>query len=408
MRFALGFLGVCSASVLLAVSAAMNWQYGFFLGNTEFNGHILGAASAASDGLKALLPFFLFVAIKDKKFSHALAAATLWVVCIAFSMTSALGFAAHNRSDTTGARTVQMQTYTDKRQEIERLQQRLQWVPEHRPAGAVASDIQGMEQNRRWRSTSGCTDATAAASRTFCAQYHELGAELAAGREAGEIEARIAVVQSELAALPADLSATVADPQAKTISSIFGLPIEMVQIGLVILLAVLLELGSSLGFYVALGQWRFHEQRKSVVVARPRARETAQEPVTAGANDNRSSASLASPRAKPSAEPAVAATAAAAPALVAPENDVERFFKERVGLAEGGSLTATALYEDYCDWCEEHGKEPLALPTFGRQFGELGVHKAKIAGRIRYIGIKLNSAQVEDEAPADHKIAAVG
>jgi hypothetical protein len=35
---------------------------------------------------------------------------------------------------------------------------------------------------------------------------------------------------------------------------------------------------------------------------------------------------------------------------------------------------------------------PLALPTFGREFGELGVQKARIAVRVRYIGIALKSA----------------
>ena len=81
----------------------------------------------------------------------------------------------------------------------------------------------------------------------------------------------------------------------------------------------------------------------------------------------------------------------APPRLVAPENDVERFYKEKVETQDGSSLTATALYEDYCAWCEEQEKEPLALPTFGREFGELGVQKAKIAGRVRYIGIALKS-----------------
>ncbi len=77
--------------------------------------------------------------------------------------------------------------------------------------------------------------------------------------------------------------------------------------------------------------------------------------------------------------------------LVARKNDVERFYKERVETQDGSSLTATTLYEDYCAWCEEQEKEPLALPTFGREFGELGVQKAKIAGRVRYIGIALKS-----------------
>ena len=70
---------------------------------------------------------------------------------------------------------------------------------------------------------------------------------------------------------------------------------------------------------------------------------------------------------------------------------MERFYKEKIDTQDGSSLTATALYEDYCAWCEEQNKEPLALPTFGREFGELGVQKAKIAGRVRYIGIALKS-----------------
>ena len=66
LRHALGVLGVMAAGVLLAVSAAMNWQFGFSLGRTEFDGQLLGAASAAADCLKALIPFFFFAAIRNK------------------------------------------------------------------------------------------------------------------------------------------------------------------------------------------------------------------------------------------------------------------------------------------------------------------------------------------------------
>jgi len=66
-------------------------------------------------------------------------------------------------------------------------------------------------------------------------------------------------------------------------------------------------------------------------------------------------------------------------------------------------MTATELYEEYCAWCEEKEKEPLALPTFGREFGELGVQKAKLGGRVRYIGIALKSARDVEE---DKKLTA--
>ena len=77
--------------------------------------------------------------------------------------------------------------------------------------------------------------------------------------------------------------------------------------------------------------------------------------------------------------------------LVPPESDVERFFKERIDKKANSSVTSTELYEDYCAWCEELDKEPLALPIFCRQFGELGVQKARIAGKVRHIGIALRS-----------------
>ncbi len=73
-----------------------------------------------------------------------------------------------------------------------------------------------------------------------------------------------------------------------------------------------------------------------------------------------------------------------------PENDVQNFYLERIVPHEGSSLTMTDLYEDYCEWCDRHEREQLALPTFGREFSEIGVQKAKIQGRVRYIGIALN------------------
>ncbi len=51
----------------------MNWQFGYGLGRSEFDGQLLGAASAAADCFKALVPFFLFAAIRNRMWSQALA-----------------------------------------------------------------------------------------------------------------------------------------------------------------------------------------------------------------------------------------------------------------------------------------------------------------------------------------------
>jgi hypothetical protein len=377
----------------------MNWRFGFSLGRTEFDGQIYGAASAAADCMKALVPFFFFAAVRNRVWSQALASALVWVVVTAYSLTSALGHAALNRLDTAGQRTASAQTYKDHRADLARAKEQLSWVPQHRPAQTVHADIETVKNERPWVWTKECTSVTGGKGRTFCEKYHGLQAELASAEQSVALEARIADVQAKLGTANGATVMSEADPQAAVLAKLAGvlmpsIKIEDVQTALTVFIALLLEVGSAFGMYIAFSQWRLYDRhtpaaprmapvstaaaavaaKKAVAIAKPRS----------GANDNRS---------KPAAR------------LVAPETDVERFYKERIETQDGSSLTATSLYEDYCEWCEEQQREPLALPTFGREFGELGVQKAKVAGRVRYIGIALRSARELEE---DKKLPALG
>lgn len=409
MRHALGVLGVLAAGVLLAVSAAMNWRFGFSLGRTEFDGQIYGAASAAADCMKALVPFFFFAALRTKMWSQAAASALVWVVVMAYSMTSALGHAALNRLDTAGQRAATVQTYKDHRADLKRAQEQLSWIPQHRPAQAVQSQIDSVKADRAWRWTKGCTKVTGPKGRSYCQKYHGFTAELASAEQANLLEARIADTQAKLAQSDGATVMSEADPQAAVLAKLAGvfipsIKVEDVQTALTVFIALLLEVGSAFGMYVAFSQWRLYDSYapaapniapvSTAVAAEPPPKAVAITKPRSGANDNKT--------ANDTERVPVART-------LAPETDVERFYKERIETQDGSSLTATSLYEDYCGWCEEQRKEPLALPTFGREFGELGVQKARIAGRVRYIGIALKSAAelVEDKKlPALRKKAA--
>ncbi len=387
-RHALGVIGVLAAGVLLAVSAAMNWRFGFTLGRTEFDGQIYGAASAAADCLKALVPFFLFAAIRNRMWSQAIASTLVWGVVTAYSLTSALGHAALNRMETGGQRVLEVQAYKDARSNLERAKSQLAWIPQHRPAATVSSELQGLKTNRRWSLSSGCTDITTRKSRVFCQKVHALGAELASAKKAAKLEARIASIQVKLARSDGGSLATSKDPQAKVLADLSGMSIEHMQIALVVFIALLLEVGSGLGMYIAFSQWRINDR---VAPAAPAIASLAPQ------------AAPVLPAKTPASKPRASANdnktvTPAATKLVAPENDVERFYKERIETQDGSSLTATELYEDYCEWCEVQGKEPLALPSFGRGFGELGVRKERIAGRIRYIGVALKTGAGNAEA----------
>ena len=428
MRHVLGVLGVLAAGVLLAVSAAMNWRFGFSLGRTEFDGQIYGAASAAADCLKALIPFFFFAAVRNKVWSQAAASALVWVVVTAYSMTSALGHAALNRFDSTGHRAQEAQVYQDLRAELKRAEEQSGWIPQHRPYEAVQSAIDGLKTQKGWQWSNGCKDASSKTERTFCQQFHALNAELASASGAKTADARIAEIKAKLQSTEGTTVMSEADPQAKVLTELAAaffpnVKIENVQMALTIFVALLLEVGSGFGMYVAFSQWRIYDHKApaaprtaaaddntaAAAVAEP-ARTPVAVPATkprSGANDNRSlevplDAIVA--EAQPVEERPVAsvrvAEARAVPSAkrLVPESNTERFYKENVEVQDGSSVTANDLYEDYCTWCDAKNKEPSAMTSFMREFSELGVKKEKIAGRVRYIGIALKSDLALEEA----------
>ena len=388
IRHALGVMGVLAAGVLLAVSAAMNWRFGFSLGRTELDGNIYGAASAAADCLKALIPFFFFAAIRNRMWSQAIAAAFVGVIVTAYSLTSALGHAALNRYDTAGHRTVEAQSYKDLRGDLKRAQDQLSWIPQHRPVATVQGEIEGLKSQRAWTWTDGCKTLENKQGRDFCQKYHGLTAEVASGQQAAQLEARVAELQSKLGKTDAGTVMGEADPQAAVLAKLSGLSIDQVQMAMTIFIALLLEVGSSFGMYVAFSQWRLYDRQApaapvmedvqqtttvaATVAAAPKAVEIKKPRLgLGGANDNRSMPAAAK--------------------LLVPETDVQRFYKENVDSQDGHTVSATALYEAYCVWCEERQKEPLALPTFGREIAEFGIQKVKKKDGVRYVGIALKS-----------------
>ena len=390
MRHVLGVLGVAAAGVLLAVSAAMNWRFGYSLGISEVDKQIYGAASAAADCFKALVPFFFFAALKNRMWSQAAASAVVWVVVTGYSLTSALGHAALNRLDTTGNRAAAAASYKDLRAELKRAEDQMGWIPQHRPVQTVQAEMDGLKNQRQWSWTTGCTVVNAKSNRDFCQQFHALSAEHASATQATDLHQQIASVKAELAKSNGKSVMSEADPQAAVLTKLAGMvgmnmKIEDMQTTLAVFVALLLEIGSGFGMYVAFSQWRLYDQAAPSV---PKMVASVQAVSTSTSNV------LLAPR-----QASIANDNKSAPMhkLVAPETDVDRFYKERIEKSDGSSLTATTLYEDYCAWCEEQAKEPLALPTFGREFGELDVTKAKIAGRVRYIGIALRAGQQQEE-----------
>jgi hypothetical protein len=419
-RHVLGVLGVIAASVLLVVSAAMNYRFGFSLGKTPADGQIYGAASAAADCFKALVPFFFFAAWRNRMWSQAFAAALVWVVVTGYSMTSALGHAALNRLDITGQRTVANANYKDMRADNKRAQDQLAWIPAHRPPETVTAELSVHKAQRRWILTKECTVVTGRLSREYCQQFHKLSAELASGREAKKLEERISEIGEKLAKAGTATAIGTTDPQATVLARVTGLEMEQVQTGLALFVALLIEIGSGFGMYVAFAYWRTHvpaSGREPAAAAQRAAVRPApvEAPMPALAPPQPALAAPAIEADTSSAEPAAAQPSALpvrsgandnrtpAKRLLLPDSDVQKFYREEIVGTEGASITLNDLYNAYCGWSEEQDKEPLAMPTFSREFKALGVRKEKMGGRVRYFDIAVRAPR---EVPDDGKLAA--
>ena len=270
MRHVLGVLGVLAAAVLLAVSAAMNWRFGYSLGKTEMDGVIYGAASAAADCFKALVPFFFFAAIRNRMWSQAAASAVVWVVVLAYSLTSALGHAALNRLDTAGQRAAHAQSYQDLRADLKRAEDQMSWIPQHRPAQSVQAELEGMKTQKAWGWSNGCAEVKGKDTRDFCQKFQGLHSELASAQQADVLGKRIDDGKGKLANANGNgthgtAMMTEADPQAAVLSKLaafvgLGIKVEDMQTALTIFVALLLEVGSGFGMYVAFSTWRLYDR----------------------------------------------------------------------------------------------------------------------------------------------------
>lgn len=404
MRHLLGLFGLLAATALVIVSAAMNWRFGFGLGKTEFDGQVYGLASVAADCLKAIAPFLIIYAWKTGKWAQAIAGVALAIICTGYSITSSIGFAATNRADNNGERIIKVTNYQDARTELKRLEDKLSWMPKHRPVEAVAADLngassvqvklRGQKRNTIKALTDDCTK-TNWVSRKYCPKIFDLKKELAISEEAEKIEKRIVELRGKLSVATSTAAAGKADPQADLIASLFGLKLEDTQTVLILLVSLLVEAGSSLGYFVVFSMWRL-DPRKAMEKVAERDRKAA----TGGrlARDDRKAAIALSEAAishdallsdnDNNTDKDTEETLVHDPVKL-PKNEMDRYYEDRIIEDEGQSTTATELYDDYCAWCEDQGSNPMSQIPFGKQMSQRNIQKAKIAGRIRYKGIRL-------------------
>src|SRR5271166_835699 len=104
MRFLVVVVVVVTTGATLAFIAAsglMNWVFMTSLGKSEFEQQIFGAVSVAVSAFIALLPTLILMAFRERRFLYVALGVPVFLAFVTFSLSSAVGFAAKNRSTMT-------------------------------------------------------------------------------------------------------------------------------------------------------------------------------------------------------------------------------------------------------------------------------------------------------------------
>lgn len=329
MKAILTAIGISAALVMAAVSAAMNYAFLASLGKSQVEAQILGAASAAADLLKCLLPFFIAWAWRERRFLAALSGVGVFTLFAGFSLLSAIGFAASNRDAVVESRAAIDGTYARVQQEYERKATARSALATGRPAKVIAEELRAAEQNRLWTRTKNCSEATEPASRAFCDAFYRLRAEQAAAEEAARLESGIAALGNELAGLKAEGAGQARDAQVSTLSGLFRLPEDQLRLALIVAVALVVELGSSLGLYLAAGP-----SKGPMGIASPETQ--CHEPDEAG-----------------------------------PLGDIETFVLAVLRPEQGGQVSISELFLAYEQWCFRNQLEAIEECEFVDRFRRL-------------------------------------
>jgi len=252
MRLLISAVCLGGALLLIAASMLMNWSFWTWQGTDALNGRIFGTVSLGIDVFKCTLPLVIAWAWAQHFRLGYMIGTVFFVGCLGFSFFSAIGFAASSRDAVTGAREVSGLGYAAAGQDIKDIEDRLQALGSPRPHSVIEEAIVKAEQDRRWSSSQQCRAASSDSSRAYCRSLADLRIELAAATESAGLQDRKASLKAEMDRLVAAGARLEQDPQAGILARLSGFGVGQIQTGLVVLLALLVELGAAFGLFIAM------------------------------------------------------------------------------------------------------------------------------------------------------------
>jgi hypothetical protein len=194
------------------------------------------AATAAIVGCQG--PAWICRSLRERAWGTALLASLGFSICLAVTLAGGIGTIAAGSDALLASRAKASAIYADMRKELEALRDKRGRLPLHRPVGTIQADLTAARVDRRWSSSGSCEDATAKASREFCAEYARLQGELETSKAATALDVKIQELSLKLQTSPVVRSV---HPQAEVIGRLLGIRPEDAEAWYALLFALAVE-----------------------------------------------------------------------------------------------------------------------------------------------------------------------
>jgi hypothetical protein len=360
---ALGVL-VCLGAITFstAVAATFGWSIGVQFGPTI--GYACAAGGAMLDLLKSGGPIFIGWRWAERNYTAVVAGVIGFVIVTTYSLTSSFGLIAALQADKIGGHAAVVTTYKDRRADLDRLLAARAEIK----AKPISEDARVVAQAAVDRADASveaeCADARGpkcrGAEQIARTKRDELAivvADLAAARQAADLDGKIAAAQAALDKVDAKEASREADPQGaaltRSIRRFAPIDQDTVSDAVHTLFALAIEFASGFGLLLVLGH-------HGSAPARGEPADNEQ-----GEHDPRDADETAGPI-----------------------DVVERFRSQRVRPVPGGRVAVADMHSAYLQVCQARGIEPLSLVRFGK-LGASIWRREKIAGKVWYMDVAL-------------------
>ena len=368
-----------ATATMFAVSMRANYLYGYSIGQSPETRFAIAWANVGADLWKGFGLIAVVALWRARSRRAAIAVWLTWLVCLSFSVSSAIGIYVQERTALTSGREAKHASYEDARKELGEVEEKIRRLGRHRPAAQLEAAIAGIlaravTSGDRLRGTVSALSANCSKNDTRtagdCVEVAGLRGELAVAIEAARLDNRLVALRQEIASLRDRGGSAAPDPVAEFWAWITRglLSVRDVAFGLPLFFAFMIEMVSAFG---PVGIVAYAEATR-----RSRTRTDTARPVAA--------------------DPVMARN-------VSPRRDIDtwaevghvvRYLADRTEpRTGGGALGADELYADYRRWCASKTAEALTLDLFVREFDRLR-EAPQLVGKImkfgaRYFGIAL-------------------